>query len=293
MTDVLAAMFTLTFVVHMLYIAIPFVLGALGACVTEKSGIVDLAVEAKLLFGALAAAMVAYHSGSLVAGMIAGAAAGAVVGLIQAGCAVVLRAEHVLTGIALNLVALAGTRYILQVAYGQSTSSPSFDGLGDAVFTNPIFWVAVIAVVAVPWWLMRTRAGLRVRAAGDRPDALRAAGASVTRTRLLAAAIGGALAGLGGAEISLSVSGFSAGMSSGKGYMALAAVILANWRPGRAALACLMFAFADEVNTQLQMYDTVFPRELAPLLPYLVTLAVLAGIGGGRKPPAALGKTEA
>jgi simple sugar transport system permease protein len=293
MSHVLAAMFTTTFVLHTLYIAIPFVLGALGACVTERSGIVDLAVEAKLLFGALAAAMVAYHTGSMAAGMVAGAAAGAAVGLIQAGCAVGLRADHVITGVALNLVAYAGTRYLLQISYGQSSSSPNFDGIGDAVGTNPIFWITLIATAAVPWWFVRTRAGLRVRAAGDRPDALRAAGASVLRARLLAAGIGGALAGLGGAEISLSVNGFSASMSSGKGYMALAAVILANWRPGRAALACLLFAVMDELNTQLQMYDTWVPRELAPLLPYLVTLAVLAGIGGGRRPPAALGKTEA
>jgi ABC-type uncharacterized transport system permease subunit len=293
MIEVLAAMFSLAFVEQALRIAIPYVLGALGATMTERSGIVDLAVEAKLLFGALAAAMVAHATGSIALGIIAGAGAGASIGLIQAACAIGLRADHVVIGVALNIVAIAGPRYILQIAYGEGANSPVFDGIGDAVLTNPVFWLAVIATIAVPWALIHTRAGLRTRAAGDRPDALRAAGVSVLRTRLLAATVGGALAGLGGAQLSLSVSGFSADMAGGRGYMALAAVILAGWRPGRAAIACLVFALAEAINIQLQVHDAGVPRELAPLLPFLLTLAVLAGMGGGRRPPAALGRTDA
>jgi simple sugar transport system permease protein len=290
--DVLASMFTLAFAAQVLVTAIPYVLGALGAAVTERSGIVDLAVEAKLLFGALAAAVAAYESGSLAVGIVAGGMAGAFVGLVQATCAIGLRADHVVVGVALNLIALAAPRYLLQAAYGDASNSPLFDGMGAVLLANPIFWCTVVAVAAIPWWLARTRAGLRARAAGDRPDALRAAGVSVFRTRVIAATLGGALAGLGGAQMSLEVSGFSANMSTGRGYMALAAVILASWRPGRAALACLVFAVAEGINTQLQIKDAGVPRELAPLLPYLLTLAVLAGIGGGRRPPAALGQPE-
>jgi simple sugar transport system permease protein len=293
MSGFFAAVFSLGFVAQVLRISIPYVLGALGATLTERSGIVDLAVEAKLLFGGLAAALVAYSTGSIALGIVAGAAAGATVGLVQAACAIGLRADHVVVGVALNIIALAGPRYLLQVTYGEGTSSPRFDGTGDAVLTNPVFWIAVVAVIAVPWALIHTRAGLRARAAGDRPDALRAAGVSVLRTRVLAATVGGALAGLGGAQLSLSVDAFSADMAGGRGYMALAAVIIASWRPGRAAIACLVFALAEAINIQLQGHVPSVPRELAQLLPYLFTLAVLAGMGGGRRPPAALGRTDA
>jgi ABC-type uncharacterized transport system permease subunit len=292
-SDFFTALFSLTFLGAALHVAIPYVLGALGASITERAGIVDLAVEAKLLFGALAAALVAYETGSIALGIVAGASAGALVGLAQAACAIGLRADHVVVGVAFNLVALAGTRYLLQLGYGQSASSPPFPGIGDLVARNPLFWFAVVAVLALPWALVHTRLGLRTRAAGDRPDALRAAGVSVLRTRLAAAAIGGALAGLGGAQLSLAVGTFSAEMSAGRGYIALAAVILASWRPGRAALACLVFATAEAVNTLFQTYDVGVPRELAPLLPYILTIVVLAGIGGGRRPPEALGRTDA
>lgn len=290
-TDFLAAVFSFAFVAQALQIAIPYVLGALGATITERAGIVDLAVEAKLLFGALAAAMVGAATGSIALGIVAGAAAGALVALIQAGCAAGLRADHVVVGVALNIVALGGPRYIMQLAYGQSANSPAFPGMGDGIVTNPVFWIAAVAAVALPWAMVRTRLGLRTRAAGDRPEALAAAGAPVLRTRLVAAMIGGALAGAGGAQLSLAVGSFSADMAAGRGYMALAAVILAGWRPGRAALACLVFATAEAINIQLQLHDVGVDRELAQMLPYLFTLAVLAGWGGGRRPPRALGRT--
>jgi ABC-type uncharacterized transport system permease subunit len=263
-TDFLAAVFSFAFVAQALQIAIPYVLGALGATITERAGIVDLAVEAKLLFGALAAAMVGAATGSIALGIVAGSGAGAVVALIQAGCAAGLRADHVVVGVALNIVALGGPRYIMQLAYGQSANSPAFPGMGDGIATDPVFWLAAVAAIVLPWAMVRTRLGLRARAAGDRPEALAAAGAPVLRTRLVAAM---------------------------RGYMALAAVILAEWRPGRAALACLVFATAEAINIQLQLHDAGVPRELAQLLPYLFTLAVLAGWGGGRRPPRALGRT--
>jgi simple sugar transport system permease protein len=276
-----------------LYIAIPYVLGALAAAITERSGIVDLAVEAKLMFGAFAAAAVALATDSLALGVVGGALAGAMVGLAQAACAAGLRADHVIVGIGLNLVALGGTRYLLQVIYGEGANSPAFIGYGDTLVQNPIFWLAALAAVVVPWVLLRTRAGLRTRAAGDRPDALRAVGVSVVRTRLGAALLGGALAGVGGAHLSLSVGVAHADMTAGRGYTALAAVILVGWRPGLAALACVAFSIAIALGNELQVQDAGIPRELAPMLPYLLTLVVLAIWGGGRRPPAALGDPHA
>jgi general nucleoside transport system permease protein len=135
--------------------------------------------------------------------------------------------------------------------------------------------------------MTHTRWGLRLRAAGDRPDALVAVGASPMSARFAAGLVGGALAGAGGAQLTLSVGGFSADVSSGRGYMALAMVILSGWRPGRAALACVGVAAAEELSHQLQ--GTRLPHELVPLLPYIATLVVLA-IGGTRPPPRSLGR---
>jgi ABC-type uncharacterized transport system permease subunit len=137
----------------------------------------------------------------------------------------------------------------------------------------------------VPFALRRSRWGVRLRAAGDRPDALVSVGVSPVRARLAAALVGGALAGAGGAQLSLAVGGFSADMSSGRGYIALAMVILSGWRPAWAVVACLGVAFAESLNILFQITDVAIPHELAALLPYVMTLAVLVIAGGARRPP--------
>ncbi len=266
--------------------AVPYVLAALCGVVTERSGLIDLALEAKLLFGAFAAAAIAHATGSLYLGIVAGALAGAIVAAVQTGFALMLRADQIVVGIGLNIVALAGTRFLLQVIYHEGANSPSIVGFGSALIANPAVWIAAIAAVAMPFALTRTRWGLRLRAAGDRPDALRAAGVSSARARLFAAMVGGVLAGVGGAHLSLSGTGFVSEMSHGRGYMALAMVILAGWRPGIAALACVGVAIAETVSHMLQnAYGQQIPAELVVLLPYVVTLAVLAIFGGRGQPP--------
>jgi simple sugar transport system permease protein len=290
MMEILASVVTLSFAAQVLRIAVPYVLGALGAAVTERSGVVDLAVEAKLLFGALLAAVVGHATGSMLLGIVAGAAAGAAVAGFQAWCVLRVRADQVVVGIALNLIAMAGTRYLLQVFYGEGADSPAFTTADDEIGGHVLLGLAVAGTWFLPWMLARTRLGLRIRAAGDRSAALTAVGVSAVAPRWAATLLGGALAGLGGAQLSLAIGQFTAEMSSGRGYMALAAVLLAGWRPARAALVCLAFAAAEAINLQLQNHNTGIPRELAPLLPCILTLVVLAGLGGGRRPPRELGK---
>ncbi|MCX5746043.1 MAG: ABC transporter permease [Proteobacteria bacterium] len=280
-----------TFGAQILRIAIPYVLAALGGAITERSGVVDLALEAKLLFGAFAAAAVGHATSSPMAGLAAGIAAGALVAGVQIGLALWLAADQVIVGVALNLLALAGTRFLLQLLFDEGSNSPYTPGFGDAVLGNPIAWLALVAAIAVPLALRHTRWGLRLRAAGDRPEALAAVGVSATRTRLFAALVGGALAGAGGAQLSLSVNGFSADMSGGRGYIALAMVILAGWRPAWAAIACVGVALGESLRIYFQVADVAIPRELAPLVPYVLTLVVLVVLGGKRRPPpASLGK---
>jgi simple sugar transport system permease protein len=286
MTDI----FTLVFWSSVLRIAIPYVLAALGGSVTERSGIIDLAIEAKLLFGAFTAAAVGHATGSAYAGILGGMAAGVAVAAAQAFFALRMGADQVIIGVAFNLIALAGTRFMLQLFYGVGSNSPPTPGFGDAIATNPVFWIAVIATLVVPLALSRARWGLRLRAAGDRPDALVAVGASPTRARIAAALVGGALAGAGGAQQALAVDGFVADMSGGRGYIVLAMIILAGWRPAWAALACLGIAFTHALSVELQIAQSAIPRELAPLLPYVLTVVVLAIWGSSGKPPRALGK---
>jgi ABC-type uncharacterized transport system permease subunit len=285
------AIFTLALVAQVVRIAVPYALGALGGALTERSGVIDLAIEAKLLFGAFAAAAVAHATGSAPVGILGGVAAGMAVGAVQAYLSLWLEADQVIVGVALNIIALAGTRFLLQIIYHEGANSPPVPAFGDAVLTNPLVWIAAVAAVVAPLALRHTRWGLRLRAAGDRPDALVAASLSPRRVRMIAAIVGGGLTGAGGAQLSLAVGVFSADMSSGRGYIALAMVILSGWRPAWAAFACVGVALAEAMNIQLQVTGSAIPRELAPLLPYILTLVVLVIYGGkGRQPPASLGK---
>jgi simple sugar transport system permease protein len=285
MTALVAAIFSLGFLAQVLRIAVPYGLAAMGGAVTERSGVIDLALEAKLLFGAFAAAAIGHATGSAYLGVAGGVAAGMVVAAVQVGCALRLGADQVIVGVALNLLALGGTRFLLQLLFGEGANSPPSPGFGSAVLGNPIVWLAVIAAIAVPFALRRSRWGVRLRAAGDRPDALVSVGVAPIRVRLAAALVGGGLAGAGGAQLSLAVGGFSADMSSGRGYIALAMVILSGWRPAWAVVACLGVAFAESLNILFQITDVAIPHELAALLPYVMTLAVLVIAGGARRPP--------
>ncbi len=290
-SELFTAVASLEFGAQLLKISIPFALAAMGGAITERAGVIDLALEAKLLFGAFAGAAIAYSTGNAYAGVLAGVLAGMLVAALQLGLALKLSADQVIVGVALNLLALGGTRFMLQVIFDQGASSPPFQGFEGDILANPIVWIAVCAAIVVPLAMRRTRWGLRLRAAGDRPDSLVAVGVSPTHARFAAGLVGGALAGAGGAQLSLAAGSFYADMSAGRGYIALAMVILAGWRPAWAALACLGVAAAYAVENQLQATGSAVPRELAPLLPYVLTLLVVIVVGSkGKDAPRALGR---
>ena len=284
-------LFSIAFLTQVLRLALPYALAAMGGAITERAGVIDLALEAKLLFGAFAAAAVGHATGSAYLAMLGGLGAGMLVAAVQVFCALRLGADQVIVGVALNLLALGGTRFLLQLLYGEGANSPPVPTFGHSIAGNPILWLALVAAVALPFAIARTRWGLRLRAAGDRPDALVSVGVSPVRARLAAAVVGGALAGAGGAQLTLAVGGFVADMSGGRGYIALAMVILAGWRPAVAALACAGVALAEAINIQLQVAAVGIPHELAQLAPYMMTLVVLMLAGGKHgHPPGALGK---
>ena len=285
MTELLAAVFSLTFVGQVLRIAVPYALAAMGGAVTERAGVIDLALEGKLLFGAFTAAAVGHATGSALLGLAGGIAAGMIVAAVQIGFALGLGANQVIVGFALNLVGAAGTRFLLQLVFGEGANSPPCPAYGTAVLGNPIVWLTAIAAIALPFALRRTRWGVRLRAAGDRPDALVAVGVAPSRARFAAALVGGALAGAGGAQLSLSVGGFVADMAGSRGYIALAMVILSGWRPAWAVVACLMVAAAEALSIAFQVTAVPIATELVALLPFVVTLGVQIIFRGDRRPP--------
>ena len=284
-------LFSLAFLAQLVRIAVPYALAAMGGSITERAGVIDLALEAKLLFGAFAAAAAAHASGSAYVGVLGGMAAGVAVTAVQLFCALRLRADQVIVGVALNVLALGGTRFLLQLVYHEGANSPPVASFGNEVAQNPLVWLAILSAVGLPFALRHTRWGLRLRAAGDRPDALVTVGVPPSHPRIAAALVGGALTGAGGAQLTLAVGGFVADMSGGRGYIALAMVILAGWRPAIAALACAGLAAAEAFNIQLQVTSSGIPHELAQIVPSALTLAVLVIAGGEHgKPPRSLGK---
>jgi simple sugar transport system permease protein len=288
---VISDVLSLAFLAQLVFLALPYAFAAMGGAITERAGVIDLALEAKLLFGAFAAAAVTLETGSPYLGILGAMAAGMAVTTVQLLCALRLRADQVIVGIALNVLALGGTRFLLQLLYQEGANSPKFAPFGKDVAMHPLVWLAVVSAVALPFAFRHTRWGLRLRAAGDRPDALVAVGVHPSHPRIYAALVGGALTGAGGAQLALAVGGFVADMSSGKGYIALAMVILAGWRPAFAALACAGLAAAEAVNIVLQINASGIPHEIAQTFPYVLTLVVLAIAGGKHgKPPRSLGK---
>lgn len=256
--------------------SVPYVAAALGGVVTERSGVVHIALEAQLLAGAFVGVAVALATGSVLVGAAGGVVAGALVGALHGFDVVFLRVDAVVGGLALNLLAAAGTRLALRLAYGSSANSPSLDAGPAGLFGLDAFVLGLpVLVAAVGVGLAATPAGLRLRAAGEAPEVTRAMGLDVGRIRLGACIVGGALAGYGGAALGLGLRQFQAGMSGGRGFVALAAVVLARWAPGRAALVCLAFAGLEAAQIVLQG-ATHLPPQLLSALPYAATLAVLA-----------------
>ncbi|HET6611921.1 MAG TPA: ABC transporter permease [Kofleriaceae bacterium] len=293
--EILASLLSFAFFAQVVRITVPYALAATGGAVCERSGVINIALEGKLLFGAFAAAVIAHATGSATAGMIAGVAGGMVVAAIYGLAVIVWRADQIVAGVAINLLALGLTRYLLAVLYGQSANSPRIPGFafgGGTVWANPILWLTVVAVIAVTVTVGRTRFGLRLRAVGESPEAAATLGVRVAATRWATVTLAGALAGLGGAYLAIDIRGFVAGMSGGRGYIALAAVIMGKWRPAWAACACVVFGTAEalQIVLQAELGGELIPRELLQTLPYILTMLALAGFIGRSRPPKSLGK---
>ncbi len=300
-----------TMLAQTLRMAVPYVCAALGGVWSERSGVVNIGLEGMLLAGGLGAVVAHVATGSPWAGVAAGALVGAALGLLHALVVVRGRVDAIVSGLALNLCALGGTRFALRALYDSSSNSPPVDGFriagaagasGAALLVrtllDPLTLGTALLVAASAWALARTRFGLRVWACGEDPVASAVVGVDVGRVRLTAVTLGGAICGLGGVALAYDQHQFQSGMSGGRGFIALAAVILSGWRPGRAAAACLAFAALDALQIVAQDRARAASAYVVQMLPYAATLVALWLIARRRgrgsiagRPPAGLGKT--
>jgi ABC-type uncharacterized transport system permease subunit len=279
----------LAFCAAVLRISVPYVLGALGGVWSERAGVVAIGLEGMILSSAFAATLGAYFTHSAAVGLISGMAGGALLAALYALLVLRFRGDQIVCGVALNLFADGATRFLLKAIFGSSSNSPVIGSWGQVAV--PVVLATIVCVAGSHFVLHRTAFGLRVRAVGEHPEAAASLGVGVVRVRFLAVLLGGALAGLGGAWLAADQHQFVAGMSNGRGYIALAALIFGGWRPRTAAWAALFFGFARAGEIALQAAGLGVPPWLIQMLPYVLTMVALAANFRRPAAPAALGKT--
>lgn len=279
-------------------LSIPLVFAAVGEIVSEKAGVVNIGLEGMLLTGAFTGVLGAHLAGSLAVGFLTAIAGGMLVAGLHALVSVRLGADQIVSGIALNLLALGATSYVLDAYFdGQLKASllrpVAIPVLSEVPFVGPILfdqnagvYVMYVVVAAVVFVLPKMSWWLKVVACGERPSAANALGVDVIRTRSAAVLVTGALAGLGGGIFALSVTGaFQDNMIQGRGYIALAAVMFGNWRAAGAVLGASLFGLTDAIRLQGQGLGVDIHPQIMDMLPYVVTLGALALLGTRSRAP--------
>jgi simple sugar transport system permease protein len=265
----------------------------MGGMFSERSGVINIALEGMMLAGAFTAAAVTYAVGNPFAGLLAGIAAGLVIAAIHAIACIRYRADQVVTGTAINILMIGMPGFLSGAFFLSSGSTPQISK------ENLIPWTPIViafALVPITWYVLyKTPFGLRLRAVGEHPEAADAAGVRVAQMRYVGVLLSGVLAGLGGAYLSIGQSSlFTRNMTSGRGFIALAALIFGKWRPVQTMLACLLFGFTEAVTYQMQGVVKLpsgedIPVQFIHMVPYVLTIIVLAGFIGTSRPPKALG----
>jgi general nucleoside transport system permease protein len=289
----------------MLRFATPLLFGALGGLVSERSGVVNIGIEGMMLTGAFFGILGADLAGSWVVGLLVAMVAGGVLALVHAVFSITLRADQIVGGVAINLLALGITGYLFVDRYGDQGTPDDISRVpdvtlpvikdigfvGDAIGrTNLLTWIGLLMVAALALFLFRTPQGLRLRAIGEHPRAAETVGLSVIRTRYLAVVASGVLAALGGAYLSIGFLGsFNQNMTAGRGYIALAVVICGRWRPTGALAFALLFGFSSAIAQRLPTFSES-GATLFQALPYVITIIAVAGVIGRSRPPAAVGR---
>jgi simple sugar transport system permease protein len=275
-------------------LATPLILAAIGGLFSERSGVINIALEGMMLAGAFTAAAVTYSTGSPWVGLLAAAVAGVLIASIHAVACIRYKADQVVVGTAINILMLGLPGFLSGALFLSSGSTPQLP-IDQLIPRAPI--VLAFGSVPLAWYVLyRTPFGLRLRAVGENPEAADAAGVIVGRIRYSGVLLSGALAAIGGAYLSIGQSSlFTRNMTSGRGFIALAALIFGKWRPTQTMLACLFFGFTEALTIQMQGVVKLpsgedIPVQFIQMVPYLLTIVVLAGFIGHSRPPRALGR---
>lgn len=289
----MAEIFTIALIWSTIRLSTPLILAALGGLFSERSGVINIALEGMMLAGAFTAAAVTYAAGNPFVGLLAGMGAGLLIAAIHAVACIRYRADQVVTGTAINILMIGLPPFLSGAVFLSSGSTPQIPK-DHLIPWTPI----VIAFILVPltWYVLyKTPFGLRLRSVGENPEAADAAGVRVAQMRYAGVLLSGILAGIGGAYLSIGQSSlFTRNMTSGRGFIALAALIFGKWRPVQTMLACLLFGFTEAVTIQMQGVVKLpsgddIPIQFIQMVPYLLTIIVLAGFIGSSRPPRALG----
>jgi simple sugar transport system permease protein len=284
--------FTIALIFSTIRTATPLLLAALGGLYSERAGVINIALEGLMLAGAFTAAAVTHYAGSPWVGLLAGILAGVAVAAVHAVACIRFNADQVVSGTAINIL-MTGVPAMLSGALFLSSGSTPQIPQDDLIPWTPV--VLALLLVGVTWHVLyRTPYGLRLRAVGENPEAADAAGVGVNRVRYSAVLLSGALAAIGGAYLSIGQSSlFTRNMTSGRGFIALAALIFGKWRPVQTMLACLLFGFTEAISIQMQgvfkPWGEEIPVQFISIVPYVLTIVVLAGFIGHSRAPRALG----
>jgi len=295
--------FTLSLIGSTIRLATPLVLAALGGLFSERSGVINIALEGKMLAGAFTAAAVTYAadtklgmgSASPWVGLLAGLMAGLFIAVIYAVSCIKFKADQVVSGAAINILMLGIPGFLSGAFFLSSGSTPQLPKEHLLPQSPVVIAIAILVLVAVIWYVLyKTPFGLRLRSVGEKPEAADAAGVSVSKLRYSGVLLAGMLAGIGGAYLSIGQSSlFTRNMTAGRGFIALAALIFGKWRPVQTLLACLLFGFTEAVSIQMQgavkLGGEEIPVQFINMVPYVLTIVVLAGFIGSSRPPRALG----
>jgi general nucleoside transport system permease protein len=269
--------------------ATPLLLAALGGLFSERSGVINIALEGLMLAGAFTSAVVTYYAGDPWIGLLGGIGAGVFISVIHAVACIQFDSDQVVTGTAINILMFGIPTLLSGALFGTTGSTPQIPR-ANLLPNAPV--VIAFALVPFVWYVLyRTPLGLRLRAAGENPEAADTAGVSVSRLRYSGVLLSGALAAIGGAYLSIGQSSlFTRNMTAGRGFIALAALIFGKWRPVQTMLACLLFGFAEAVAIQMQGVIPHVRVEYIQIIPYVLTMIVLAGFIGASRAPRALGR---
>ena len=290
---------TLALVFAAIRSATPLIFAALGGLFSERSGVINIALEGMMLAGAFTGAVVTFETGNPYIGFLAGMLSGGVLAVVFAVACIKFEADQVVAGMAINFLMIGLPSLISGAVYDSAGSTPQIDKANLLPnFFNSLSLASILAFLLVPlvWYVLyKTPFGLRLRATGENPGAADAAGVNVTGLRYTAVVISGLLAAAGGAYLSIGQSSlFTISMTAGRGFIALAALILAKWRPVPVLLACLFFGFTEALTVQIQGIVKLpsgedIPVQFIQMIPYILTIIVLAGFIGTSRAPKALG----